>query len=786
MKFIGRSVKRREDPRLLTGRGRYVADIERPHMVSAVVLRSPHAHARIRGIDARRAKSFPGVLDCIAFPDIKECAASIPVRMGPRPVLVPYLQRPLAEDRVRYVGEPVAVIVATHQYVAEDARELIDVDYEPLPAVLDAAQAVMPGSPALYPEGNLADSWSVDLGDIGRALREAAHVIRREFTIHRHTGVPIETRGLVAEQDEGRGVLTVWGPTKVPYFNRQVLAGMLSIGEDQIHFIEPDVGGGFGVRGEFYPEDFLVPFLAMRLRRPVRWIEDRLEHFMSINHSREQHWKLAVAVDSEGRLLGLDAVLINDHGAYIRTHGTLVPTVAAAHLPGPYRIPNYRCRVSCVMTNKTPTGTMRAPGLYECNFVRERALDMIAAELRIDPVELRRRNLIQRDQMPYTVGTAIVGVPVVFDTGDFPSVFDRALEIVGYRHLLEESRKENASNPDVRVGVGLACLVEPTGWGPFESAKVQVTPAGNIHVYTGATSLGQGQETTLAQVCAEVLRVPMDHIVVRHGDTALMPYGVGTYASRAAVMAGSAVHYASLKLKDRILRVAAEHLEAGTEDLVLEDGRVSVKGVPNRGYSLREVAALAGPARKPGRHPDAQMARDIDALEAIHYHHVTHETSSFGVHVAVVAVDAKTGLVTTRRYALVCDVGRAINPVIVEGQLVGGVIHGLGGTLLEELVYDERGQLLTANFMDYLLPGAGECPKVEITILEEATSPSNPLGVKGVGEAGTSGAGAALANAVANALGPGVEITRLPLNPKRLAWIIHENNPGSNYSHNSA
>jgi CO/xanthine dehydrogenase Mo-binding subunit len=768
--FIGRAIKRREDPRLLTGRGRYVGDIVRPSMVSAAVVRSPYAHARLRGIDTRRAKSRPGVIDCITFRDIKDGIPAIPIRMGPKPALLPYLQRPLAADRVRYVGEPVAVIVATDQYVAEDARELIDVEYEPLPAVVDATRAALPGSPALYPEGNLADSWRVEIGDIERALREAARVLRRGFTLHRHTGVPMETRGLVAEHDEGRGILTVWGVTKVPYFNRQVLAGMLSISEDQIHFVEPDVGGGFGVRGEFYPEDFLIPFLAMRLGRPVRWVEDRPEHFVSINHSREQRWTLAVAVDREGRLLGLDAALLNDHGAYIRTHGTLVPTVAAAHLPGPYRIPSYRCRVSSVMTNKTPTGTMRAPGLYECNFVRERALDMIAAELRIDPVELRRRNLVLREQMPYAVGTAIAGSPVVFDTGDFPSIFERALEIAGYWRLREESRKENASDADVRVGVGLACLVEPTGWGPYESAKAQVTPAGNIHVYTGATVLGQGLETTLAQVCAEVLRVPLDRIRVHHGDTALMPYGMGTYASRAAVMAGSAVHGASLKLRDRILKVAADHLEASPEDLVLEDGRVSVRGVPSRGCTLREVAALAGPAGKPGAHPGA--GPDIDALEATHYHHATHETSSFGVHVAVVAVDVRTGFVTSRGYWLVCDVGRAINPLIVEGQLVGGVIHGLGGTFLEELVYDERGQLLTANFMDYLLPGAGECPDVKVTILEEAASPSNPLGVKGVGEAGTSGAGAALANAVADALGVGVELTTLPLSPHRVLAML--------------
>jgi carbon-monoxide dehydrogenase large subunit/6-hydroxypseudooxynicotine dehydrogenase subunit gamma len=545
---------------------------------------------------------------------------------------------------------------------------------------------------------------------------------------------------------------------------------MLRLDEDRIHFVEPEVGGGFGVRGEFYPEDFLVPFLAMRLHRPVRWIEDRLEHFTAINHSREQRWRIAVGVDGDGRIQGLDATLINDQGAYVRTHGTIVSSVASAHLPGPYRIPSYRCRVSCVITNKTPTATMRAPGLYECNFVRERALDLVATEMGLDPAVLRRRNLIPAEAMPYEVGTDIVGIPATFDSGNFPAHFEQALAVADYERLREESRRENAAGGDVRVGVGLACIVEPTGWGPFESAKVRVMPTGKIHVYTGATSMGQGQETTLAQVCAEVLQVPLEDIVVRHGDTALMPYGGGTFASRAAVMAGSAVHEASVKLREQILRVVADHLEVGPADLELGDGRISVRGMRTRGLSMREAAALVGP-RRPDGHPDAGRVRDRAPLEATHYHHTSHETAGFAVHVAVVAVDTKTGLVRTRRYVLLTDVGRAINPVIVEGQLVGGVVHGLGGTFLEELVYSDDGQLLTGSFMDYLLPTSAECPEVDVTLVE-APSPSNPLGVKGVGESGTSGAGAALANAVANAIGARPEITTLPLSPRRLVALL--------------
>jgi CO/xanthine dehydrogenase Mo-binding subunit len=735
-------------------------------MASAVILRSPHAHAMIRRIDARRVKSLPGVLDCITVQDLPGPVNPIPLRRGFRPALLPYLQRPLAEDRVRYVGEPVAVVVARDRYLAEDARELIDVDYEPLPPVIDTEHAIEPGSATLYPEGNLADSWTVNVGDVEGAFSRAAYVLRRRFAIQRHTGTPMETRGLIAEYDEGRGVVTVWGPTKIPYFNRRVLASILSIDEDRIHFIEPDVGGSFGVRGEFYPEDFLIPYLAMRLGRPVGWIEDRQEHFMAITHSREQQWEVALAMDRDGHFLGLDATLVNDMGAYL--HVTTVPTLAAAHLPGPYRIPSYRCRVFCVVTNKAPTATLRGPGVYESNFVRERAIDIAAAELGMDPVELRRRNLIQPNQMPYAVGTDKYGTPTVYDSGDFPSVFQRALESVAYQRVRDDSRKENARTSDVRVGVGLACIVEPSGWGPLESAKVQVTPAGKIRVYTGATSQGQGHETTLAQVCAEVLGLPIEDITVCHGDTALMPFGQGTHASRSAVMAGSAVHYASLKLRDRILRCAAAHLEVSPADLALDGGRVSVAGMPSRGYSLKEVAALvSSPSRRA-----TDGAGEVDALEALHYHTTTHDTSAFAVHIAVVTVDIETGAVRPRWYAVVSDVGRAINPMIVEGQLVGGVVQGLGGALLEELVYDESGQLLTTSLMDYLLPSAVECPAIQVMVLEEAASPSNPLGVKGVGELGTSGAGAALANAVANALGPSVEVTALPLSPDRLHALL--------------
>jgi CO/xanthine dehydrogenase Mo-binding subunit len=750
--MIGQPIRRLEDRRLLTGRACYVADVARPDALAAAIVRSPHGHGSLRGIDLRRARAHPGVVDAITAADLPHGLAGgawrIPVRMGATPALEPFLQPVLAAGRVRYTGEPVAVVVARDAATAQDAAELVEVDYDVLPAVVDGRRAAAPGATALHAPGNVAAEWVASSGDVERAIRAAPHVLRRTFHTNRHTGLPLETRGLVAEHDRARGCLTVWGPTKVPYFNRRVVAGLLGLAEEAIRFIGGDVGGGFGVRGELYPEDVLVPFLALRLGRPVRWIEDRREHLLAINHSREQHWELTVAADGDGRLLALDAVLINDMGAYVRTHGTLVARLAAAYLPGAYAVPHHRCRVACVTTNKTPTGTMRSPGHYEVDFVREQALDLLAAELGLDPAELRRRNLVRPEQMPYRTGTEVGGAPVVLDTGDYPGVLDHALRLARYEEALAECAAANALDPGVRLGVGVACITDPSGAGPRETARVQVTPGGTIVIDTGITSQGQGQETTLAQVCAAVLDGPAEGIVVRHDDTAWLPAGEGTYASRAAIMGGSAVHGAARALRDEILKRAADRLEASPDDLVLGAGQVSVVGVPSRAVSLAELAA-AGPP-----------------LEALHVHESAVKTMAFTVHVAVVAVDRETGRVEPRRWVVVSDIGRAINPLIVDGQLAGGLVQGLSGALGEALVYDDTGQLLTATLMDYPLLAAADCPRLELCALEASPAPSNPLGIKGVGEAATAGAPAALAGAVARALG--VEVTDLPLTPDRV------------------
>ncbi len=748
---IGRSPKRREDERFLRGQGAFLDDLSLPAMLHAVIVRSPHAHAHIRVIDVGSASAVPGFVRLIGPDDIGP-VKPIPVRLGPSPAFEPHLQRPFAAGSARYVGEPVAMVLAETRRAAEDAADLVQVDFEPLQAQVDPRAAAA--------AGNVVASWSRGFGDIEAALREAYCVVRERFVASRQTAVPLEPRGLLAEFDAGRKLLTMWGPTKVPYFNRAVLSEMLGLSELNIHFIEPDVGGGFGARGEFYPEDFLVPFAARLCGRPVKWVETRREHFLSINHARGQEWEIAIAARRDGTLLGIDASVLHDQGAYIRTHGTIVPAVSVAHLPGPYLLPHYRCAVRCVTTNCTPTATMRGPGLFECNLVRERTLDLVAHQLGLDPREVRRRNLVPPERIPYEVGTDIMGMRTLYDSGDFVRMYDRTLEIAAASAM-------PVGVLDRLTGFGVAAVAEPSGWGPFESARVEVDPSGAIRVCTGATSQGQGHETTLAQVCGELLDVPIENITVVHGDTRLMRYGVGTYASRAAVTAGSAVFKATRIVRERALDLASEHLEVAREDLVLVDGRVQIAGVPDRSVTLGELARLAMPGARRGAVAETERAEE--GLSALAYFQVHDETTGFSVHTAQVSIDPSTGQVAVDRYVVAADVGRAINPMIVEAQLIGGAVQGINGALHERLEYDESGQLLSATLMDYTLPNASDIVRVEALIFEDARVASNPLGIKGVGEAGTSGAGAAIANAVADALRPlGVKITEIPLTPERI------------------
>ncbi|MFQ5856305.1 MAG: xanthine dehydrogenase family protein molybdopterin-binding subunit [Anaerolineae bacterium] len=764
--YIGAPIRRQEDIPYLTGQATFVDDVKFPNMLHAAILRSSHAHARIKSIDPDNARNIPGVAGVLTFDEIASISGPIPLRMYALPGLDRYLQFPLARDKVRYVGEPVALAVAESRYLAEDALEEIIVDYEPLPAVTNVHDAMRDEILIHEDAGtNLATRYTISVGNAEDAFRLADYRRRERFNVQRLTGNPLETRGLIASHDAGSGDLTVWGPTKVPHFNRQVLSTLAGIPESRIHFIEPDVGGGFGVRGEFYPEDFLVPFAAMRFGRPVKWIEDRREHLMTANHSREIVCDAEIAAKRDGTLLGLRAWVYGDMGGYVRTHGGIVPSHVAALLPTPYRISNYQCDVHCVMTNKTGVGTLRAPGRYESCFIMERFLDIVASDLGIDPIDIREKNLIQPEAMPYDVGKTRPGdASTILDGGNYPLALRRAVDKFGYEEVKSlQGRLENGSYH----GIGVGCFVKNTGRGPHESARVVVNSENGIAVYLGLASLGQGHKTIMAQICADTLGVPIEHINVFHGNTDFLPSGGGTYASRGTVMGGNAVFLAAQELRAKILQIAAGHVGEGADKLNLQEGRIYRSG-EETGNPLLSLGDVVRVAR--GTNPEAQGKPELDVTARFD---ADQHTYTYGVHMAHVKVDRETGEVEVLRYLVLEDIGRAINPLLVHGQVVGAAAQGIGATLLEELLYDEEGQMLTTTFMNYLLPTSTDVPPIESVITEEHPSQLNPLGVKGAGEGGIVATGATLANAVANALAPwGDEVRQLPLSPNRIkAWL---------------
>jgi carbon-monoxide dehydrogenase large subunit len=743
--------------------GKYVGDIHRPGMVHAAILRSTHAHARIIKINAAAALTLPGVIGVLTAGDMPG-VKTIPMRTGVIPGLERSQQTPIATNRVRYVGDPVAVVVAADRYVAEDALELIDIEYQACDAVVEARQSMQPGAPQLHDAtpNNIAANFKVDVGDVDAAFAACDLVFEAEFSTQRHSAVPLENRGLVAEWDEGRGLLTVWGPTKMTHTNWRILSELIGLPQSCIHFIEPEVGGGFGARGEFYPEDFLIPFAARYFRKPVCWIEDRSENLKAMNQSRQQNHRIKIGVKNDGTILAMDGEIVFDMGAYTRTHGGVPAIAASAMLRGPLRLKNFRVNVFCVLTNKTPVGTYRSPGRYEANFVRERLLDMIAHRLKMDPADVRRRNLIRHEEMPYDMGKHPFHY-MVYDTGDFITQLDRGLERFGYEKLRQSyaaAKKERRA-----VGVGIGCFVETSGIGPWEYARVEIDNAGKVVLYSGCNSVGQGIATALSQIVADELQCSIDDVRVVHGDTAQVPYGNGSNASRSTVMAGSAAVGASRKVKDKLLRLASASLEIDAADLSLGDGRVAARGAPERSLTFADLARLAlpGPALKSGITPGI-CEEDFFATDKRPF--------PYGVHIAAVEVDKETGKIKILDYLVSEDVGRKINPMIIEGQMAGGLAQGIGGAMLEEFVYSEDGQPLATSFMDYLLPTAMEMPKAQFISTEEFPSPHNPLGVKGAGEGGITAAGAALANAVSDALG--VEVTRLPLRPDYVLELVRK------------
>jgi aerobic carbon-monoxide dehydrogenase large subunit len=758
MSIVGTSVRRLEDPPLVTGRGAFAADVAFPHMLHMRLVRSAHAHGRIGSIDASAALALPGVTAVWTSADVAEIPP-IDFRLTRVEGLAPYRQPILARERVRYVGEPVAAVFATDPYVAEDAADLVAVEVEDLPVVLDAS-----ADPDEFEPGRSTEAAIVEksYGDVAAAFRDAALVVELDLAIGRHSGVPLETRGAIARYDAARDVLELYGAAKVPHWNRDNIARMLRRNPSSVHLIEGHVGGGFGIRGELYPEDVLVCLAALRLDRSVKWIEDRREHLIAANHSRQQRHQVRAAVDAEGRILAIEDEFFHDQGGYVRTHAATVPDLAAAMLPGPYRVPAYRASGHVRLTNKTPCGTYRAPGRFESTFVRERLMDAIAARLSLDRIEIRRRNLISKAEMPHGRPLGTLGTEIVLDSGDYAGLLDKALAAAKWNDLQDEVKRRRAGGEC--VGSGVAFFVEKSGLGPYDGVRVSVDASGMVEVVTGAASLGQGIETVVAQICADALGVDYRRVRVVHGRTDRIAFGVGAFASRATVMTGEATRRAAVDVRAKAIEVAAELMQQDAAALAVIDGKVVCKGGDGPSMALGEIAQALEPtsrllgARAPGLSADGWFFSD-------------HMTYPYGVHIAVAKVDRDTGAVTIERYLLAYDIGRAVNPMLVEGQLTGGFAQGIGGALFEEFRYDEQGEPLSVNFADYLIPTAREVPALDVLITQDAPSPLNALGLKGAGEGGINPVGAAVASAVDDAIGVPGAITRLPVTPQRL-WDI--------------
>jgi carbon-monoxide dehydrogenase large subunit/6-hydroxypseudooxynicotine dehydrogenase subunit gamma len=761
-RYIGESVTRLEDFPLVTGRGCFVADVSFPNQLHMRVVRSQVAHGRILSIDAAEALAAPGVIAVWTAADVA-ALPPIPFRATKVQGLLPYRQPVLARDVVRYVGEPVAVVFADDAYRAEDAADLVAVDIDPLDPIVEVT-----AEPGEFAPGHLTEPVVLhkEYGDIEGALAQADHIVELELSIGRHSGIPMETRGALARYDQARDHLELYGAAKRPHWNRDQLAEMLDRSPSSIDLIENHVGGGFGIRGELYPEDVLVCVAALRLRRPVKWIEDRREHMMCANQSRQQTHRIKAGVDREGRILGIDEQLFHEQGAYVRTHGARVCDMTIGLLLGQYRVPSYRAYGHYRLTNKTPTATYRSPGRFEGSFVRERLMDAIADRLGIDRLEVRRRNLIGKQEMPYPRNLTALETEVVLDSGDYAGLLDKTLAAVGWEAMKKDAATRRAAGEAVGLGVGL--FVEKSGLGPHDGVRIHVDTRGKVEVVTGSASVGQGIETVVAQICAETLGVDYRAIRVVHGQTSRIPFGFGAHASRVTVMTGGATQVAARKLRAKAIDVAAEMLGVPAEGLDVVDGQVvCITGATSATLSLGEIARNLAPA-------SAVRGEREPGLAAEGWFYSDHMNYPYGVHVAQVCVDQETGGIKVERYMVAYDVGRAVNPMLIEGQIHGGLAQGLGGALFEEFHYDEQGQPLSVTFADYLMPTSMEMPPVEVLITEDAPSPLNPLGLKGAGEGGVTAAGAAIASAIDDALGIPGAVKRLPVTPQRIRKILEQ------------
>jgi len=748
-------MERVEDDRLLRGRGTFVDDLAPPGLLHAAVVRSPMPHGLLRAVDTDGARSLPGTIAVLTAADLDGAPPTIPQRIARLDGAERFVQPVVAGDRVRYIGEPVAVCVAASRAEAEDAAEAVLADIDPLDAVASVEAAAADGAPLLFPDAgtNRAAGYRVGRGDVAAAFAAAAYTRRETFRVQRHTAVPMETRGVVAVPDPAAGRLVVHGAAKVPFYNRDVLAGMLGLDRGAVDLIETDVGGGFGVRGEFYPEDFLIPFAAWRLGRPVKWIEDRHEHLMATNHSREVACTLEIACAADGAVLGLRGTVEADMGAYVGTTGGIVPSRTGQFLPGPYRIGAFEIEVRALVTNKTPVGSYRGPGRFEANFFRERLFDMAARDLGVGPAEMRRRNLLTEAELPWSIGRVVpYEGEAVYDSGDYPAVLARCLEEIRWT---ERQAVQGRLIDGVRHGLAVGCFLDSSGAGPGEHARITLRADGTAVVHVGSSALGQGIETTLTQIAADALELPPTAIEVRHGSTTLLAQGYGSYHSRSAIMGGNAVADAAARLLDAVRDAAAARFVCPPEAVRLSAGEAHGPG--GAVLSLATIAGAAG-----GLSAEGRFGTD-------------RKPYGYGSHAAYVTVDPETGRVRVVDYVAVEDVGRIVNPLIVHGQKLGAIVQGLGGALLEELHYDADGQLLTGTLADYLLPTATDFPVVRPVTLALRPTPHNPLGVKGAGEDGIAVVGGVVANAVAAALAPiGVEPTRLPLSPPAVWSLIAE------------
>jgi carbon-monoxide dehydrogenase large subunit len=769
-KYFGASVKRKEDAALLRGKGKFVDDVKLPGMLHACFVRSSSAHAMIRGIDTSAALALPGVIAIIKHDDLPE-----PMRSRRLPLYVPnpnmkqvFMPCVLADGETVFVGEALAIVVAKSRYIAEDAAALVIVDYEDLPAIVDPRDAIAEDAPLAQAgaKNNIVCNVPVRFGDTDAAFAKAKHVFRESFFMHRGGPFFMECRGVVGQWDSSAEKLTMYASSQGSHRFKRTFVDLCDFDENQVQVITNDVGGGFGPKGSFYVEYAAVAAASMIVGRPVKWIEDRRENFVATQQERDQYWDMEVAADEHGKLLGLRGRLLHDGGAYV-TWGLVLPWIAATSVIGPYVLPAYHLDLVVAMTNKITCSPVRGAGRPQGCFVMERMMDRIARELGLDRAEVRRRNFIQPSQMPYNIGlTFRDGKQAIYDSGDYPLSQQMALDHTNY--MAFEERRKAALREGRYIGIGIANAVEGTGLGPYEGATIRLSTSGKIVLYTGATPQGQSHQTTLAQVAADHLGVSYEDIRVVTGDTASIPFGMGTFASRTAVNAGSSVHLAGIEVATKIKKLAAELLEVSPDDLELKNGGVEVRGVPEMRKSFRELAnisvGLYGFSMKGDRDP---------GLEATSYFKPEQSTYANSCHVAEVEVDIETGHVQVTRVLVNHDCGRVINPLIVNGQIVGGVAHGIGNALFEHLLFDENGQPLTTTLGDYLIPMATDVPNVDV-IHTETPSPLNPIGVKGAGEGGTIAVIAAIISAVENALTPfDAKLTNMPITPEQIVRIVN-------------